>query len=57
MTLQSCDAIFHALGVMNNFKNVDIVVIQHANVATITAKMIDDCIEILIKKGMKFVPL
>tara|TARA_A100001011_G_scaffold396049_2_gene492853 strand:- start:210 stop:947 length:738 start_codon:yes stop_codon:yes gene_type:complete len=48
---QSCDAIFHALGIMNNYENVDIVVIQHANVATITSKMIDNCIDILIKKG------
>lgn len=46
---QSCDAVRHAFPVMEKDGDVDIVVVQHANVGTITESMIDDCIEILIR--------
>lgn len=50
-TSQSCDSILHALEEMTINQEIDIVVVQHANVATITTKMIDDCINILISNG------
>ena len=50
-TSQSCDAVFHALQEITIDEKIDIVVVQHANVATITTEMIDDCINILINNG------
>ncbi len=50
-TSQSCDSVLHALQEMNIDEEIDIVVVQHANVATITTEMIDDCINILISNG------
>ena len=47
-TAQSCDAVFHALEIIEKTIKVDIVVVQHANVGTITEKIIDDCIQQLI---------
>lgn len=48
-TAQSCDAVKHALAVIEaEIGAVDILVVQHANVGTITEKMIDDCVELLI---------
>ena len=47
-TSQSCDSVIHALEEMTCDEDIDIVVVQHANVATITTQMIDDCINILI---------
>jgi CMP-N-acetylneuraminic acid synthetase len=47
-TAQSCDAVLHALEIIEKTKDVDIVVVQHANVGTITEKIIDDCIQQLI---------
>ena len=47
-TSQSCDAISHALEKIELEKKVDIVVVQHANVGTITEMMIDDCIKQLL---------
>ena len=46
---QSCDAVRHALPIIEASigKEVDVVVVQHANVGTITAQAIDTCIEIL----------
>jgi len=48
---QSCDAVLHDLQEIELEGAVDIVVVQHANVATIKTEMIDDCIKILIDKG------
>jgi len=48
---QSSDSVSHALKEMTTDGNVDIVVVQHANVATITTEMIDNCIDILISNG------
>ncbi len=50
---QSSDSVSHALKEMMIDGKVDIVVVQHANVATITTEMIDDCINILISYGPK----
>jgi len=47
-TAQSCDAVRHALAIMEKDIQPDIVVVQHANVGTISEKMIDDCIDILL---------
>jgi len=47
-TAQSCDAIFHALEIIETKEMVDIVVVQHANVGTITEIIIDNCIKQLI---------
>lgn len=48
-TAQSCDAVRHALEVIEGEGPIDILVVQHANVGTITEKQIDDCIELLQK--------
>lgn len=48
-TAQSCDAVRHALPLIEAEGGpADIVVVQHANVGTITEQMIDDCIDILL---------
>lgn len=47
-TAQSTDAVRHALGIIEADGPVDIVVLQHANVGTITEQIIDDCIEELL---------
>lgn len=47
-TAQSCDAIRHALKLIEQEGPVDIVVVQHANVGTITEDIIDDCVGELI---------
>lgn len=47
-TAQSCDAVRHALKVMEEDGPVDIVVVQHANVGTISEQIIDDCIDQLL---------
>ncbi len=44
-TAQSSDAVIHALDIIEKDGPVDIVVLQHANVGTITEKIIDDCIQ------------
>lgn len=43
-TAQSTDAVLHALEIIEKDGPVDIVVVQHANVGTITEAMLDDCI-------------
>ena len=49
-TAQSSDAVKHALDYIEEIiGEVDIIVVQHANVGTISEKMIDDCIKILIE--------
>ena len=47
---QSCDTVRHAINFIEKdlSKNIDILIVQHANVGTITEKMIDKCIKILI---------
>jgi CMP-N-acetylneuraminic acid synthetase len=47
-TAQSSDAVRHALDVIEREGPVDIVVLQHANVGTITESIVDDCIKILM---------
>lgn len=47
-TAQSCDAVHHAVGVME--RRPDVVVVQHANIATVTTQMIDECIGILLRE-------
>ncbi len=48
-TAQSCDAVRHAFGIMANDGPPDVVVVQHANVGTITETMIDECIDLLVR--------
>ncbi|NYS26218.1 NTP transferase domain-containing protein [Rhodobacteraceae bacterium 2376] len=47
-TAQSCDAVRHALKVIEADGPVDIVIVQHANVGTISEQIIDDCIDQLL---------
>lgn len=47
-TSQSVDVVNHALHIIEADETVDILVVQHANVGTITAAQIDDCINKLI---------
>lgn len=42
---QSVDVVNHAIKIIEKDGPVDILVVQHANVATITEKIIDECIE------------
>jgi len=48
-TAQSCDAILHAIEQIELKEMVDIVVVQHANVGTITETIIDNCVKQLIE--------
>lgn len=47
-TAQSADAVKHALDFIENEGEVDVVIVQHANVGTISEKIIDECIEALL---------
>lgn len=47
-TSQSVDVVAHALTFIEKDGPADVVVVQHANVGTITTRMIDDCIEQLL---------
>jgi len=47
-TAQSSDAVRHALDIIERDGPVDIVVLQHANVGTISEKIIDDCVDELL---------
>jgi CMP-N-acetylneuraminic acid synthetase len=47
-TAQSTDAVRHALDYIERDGPVDIVVVQHANVGTISERIIDDCIDMLL---------
>ncbi len=47
-TAQSSDAVRHAMKVIEAEGAVDVLVVQHANVGTITADMIDACIGLLL---------
>jgi CMP-N-acetylneuraminic acid synthetase len=47
-TSQSVDVVNHALTTIEQEGDIDILVVQHANVGTINTKMIDDCISALI---------
>lgn len=48
---QSSDAIIHALNTIENEGICKILVVIHANVGTISSKMIDDCISILLQNN------
>jgi len=55
-TAQSCDAVSHALEQIETTMEVEIIVVQHANVGTITENIIDDCIQqILADKNLSAV--
>lgn len=48
-TSQSVDVVNHAVSVIEkDISTIDILIVQHANVGTITTKIIDDCIQELI---------
>jgi CMP-N-acetylneuraminic acid synthetase len=47
-TAQSSDAVRHAFPIMEREGPVDILVVQHANVGTISEQQIDACIELLL---------
>lgn len=47
-TAQSSDAVRHAMKIIEAEGPVDILVVQHANVGTITSEMIDACIDLLL---------
>jgi CMP-N,N'-diacetyllegionaminic acid synthase len=47
-TALGCDVIRHAMPIMEADGPVDILVMQHANNATVTTQQIDDCIEMLM---------
>ncbi len=51
-TSQSSDAVKHALQIIEAKEgDIDVLIVIHANVGTISTKMIDDCISILINSG------
>ncbi len=51
-TSQSSDAVKHALEIIEKEQGeIDILVVIHANVGTITTKMIDECILLMKEKG------
>jgi CMP-N-acetylneuraminic acid synthetase len=45
---QSSDAVRHAFTIMEEDGPVDVLVVQHANVGTISTQQIDSCIELLV---------
>ena len=47
-TAQSSDAVRHAFEIMEQDGPIDILVVQHANVGTISEQQIDACIELLL---------
>lgn len=47
-TAQSCDAVRHALDIIERDGPIDVLVVQHANVGTISEAIIDECIDILL---------
>jgi CMP-N-acetylneuraminic acid synthetase len=47
-TAQSSDAVRHALDIMEGDGPIDILVVQHANVGTISTEQIDACIDLLL---------
>jgi CMP-N-acetylneuraminic acid synthetase len=47
-TSQSSDAVKHAYDIIKKESKVAILVVIHANVGTISSKMIDECIELLL---------
>lgn len=44
---QSSDAVFHAIDYISKNAEINYLVVQHANVGTITTDMIDDCLDLL----------
>ena len=49
-TAQSSDAVRHAFEIMEQDGPIDILVVQHANVGTISEEQIDACIDLLLAK-------
>lgn len=49
-TAQSTDAVRHAFPIMERDGPVDILIVQHANVGTITEQQIDACIDLLLAR-------
>lgn len=47
-TALGCDVVRHAMPIMEADGPVDILVMQHANNATVTTEQIDDCVDLLI---------
>lgn len=47
-TAQSSDAVRHAFAIMEQDGPIDILVVQHANVGTISERQIDACIDLLV---------
>ena len=47
-TAQSSDAVRHAYAIMERDGPVDVLVVQHANVGTISTEQIDACIDLLL---------
>lgn len=47
-TAQSSDAVRHAFKIMEGDGPIDVLVVQHANVGTISASLIDACIDLLL---------
>jgi len=47
-TAQSCDAVRHALNIIQQDGDVEVVIVQHANVGTISENIIDTCIDYLL---------
>jgi CMP-N-acetylneuraminic acid synthetase len=47
-TAQSADAVYHAMDEIESYCNPEVIIVMHANVGTITTKMIDDCIDIIL---------
>lgn len=51
-TARSSDAVRHALDIIEQETGVvDLIVVQHANVGTITGDMIDECIELILSNA------
>ena len=49
---QSCDVVLHAYNNVKQIKNSDIIIVQHANVGTITTELIDSCIKIILNNDI-----
>jgi CMP-N-acetylneuraminic acid synthetase len=49
-TSQSVDVVRHAISFIESEGPAKILVVQHANVGTVTTSMIDDCIDLLISR-------
>lgn len=50
-TAQSCDAVRHAFRIIREQGDANIIVVQHANVGTISESIIDSCIDSILSDG------